>query len=76
MRSNEFLQATRRQRIFLARTCRTILGIAGVRLLQALGHKDVVRFRMNEGHTALLTLASWRRSLEDPIWRPRRANGS
>ncbi len=33
-----------------------ILGFGGVALLQALGHSDV-HFHMNEGHSALLTLA-------------------
>jgi starch phosphorylase len=34
-----------------------ILGIGGVRLLRALGHNKIARFHMNEGHSALLTLA-------------------
>ena len=33
-----------------------ILGIGGVRLLRALGYRDLKRFHMNEGHAALLTL--------------------
>jgi len=33
-----------------------ILGIGGVRMLRALGYQQVVRFHMNEGHAALLTL--------------------
>jgi starch phosphorylase len=33
-----------------------VLGIAGVRILRALGHQHVVRYHMNEGHAALLTL--------------------
>ncbi|MGQ9852164.1 MAG: alpha-glucan family phosphorylase [Candidatus Oleimicrobiaceae bacterium] len=33
-----------------------VLGIAGVRILRALGHHHVVRYHMNEGHAALLTL--------------------
>ncbi len=33
-----------------------ILGIGGVRMLRALGHHDVQRFHMNEGHAALLGL--------------------
>ena len=33
-----------------------ILGIGGVRLLRALGHADLTRFHMNEGHAALLTM--------------------
>lgn len=34
-----------------------ILGIGGIRLLRALGYNKIVRFHMNEGHSALLTLA-------------------
>lgn len=33
-----------------------ILGIGGVRMLRALGYRDVRRFHMNEGHASLLTL--------------------
>jgi starch phosphorylase len=33
-----------------------ILGIGGVRLLRALGHDQLVRFHMNEGHASLLAL--------------------
>jgi starch phosphorylase len=33
-----------------------ILGIGGVRILRALGHRDLQRFHMNEGHAALLGL--------------------
>ena len=33
-----------------------ILGIGGVRVLRALGHGDIQRFHLNEGHPALLTL--------------------
>jgi starch phosphorylase len=33
-----------------------ILGIGGVRMLRALGHVEVERFHMNEGHASLLTL--------------------
>lgn len=33
-----------------------ILGVGGVRMLRALGHVNVLRFHMNEGHAALLTL--------------------
>ena len=34
-----------------------VLGIGGLRLLRALGYKDILRFHMNEGHSALLVLA-------------------
>ena len=33
-----------------------ILGIGGVRMLRAMGHHEVPRFHMNEGHAALLAL--------------------
>ncbi|HET7006963.1 MAG TPA: alpha-glucan family phosphorylase [Candidatus Binatia bacterium] len=33
-----------------------ILGIGGVRMLRALGYRDLERFHMNEGHASLLTL--------------------
>ena len=33
-----------------------ILGIGGVRILRALGYKDLTRYHMNEGHAALLSL--------------------
>ena len=32
-----------------------ILGIGGVRMLRSLGYEDIVRYHMNEGHSALLT---------------------
>lgn len=34
-----------------------ILGIGGVKVLRALGHWQIERFHMNEGHASLLTLA-------------------
>src|SRR5262245_24508863 len=34
----------------------TILGIGEVKMLRALGYKNVERFHMNEGHSSLLTL--------------------
>ena len=37
-----------------------------MRLLRVLGHKDILRFHMYEGHTALLTLAL----LEEIVGRP------
>jgi glycogen phosphorylase len=33
-----------------------LLGIGGVRMLRALGHNELMRYHMNEGHAALLTL--------------------
>src|SRR4029077_8982833 len=39
------------------RLCQEVLlGIGGVRMLRALGHDDLVRYHMNEGHAALLAL--------------------
>jgi starch phosphorylase len=34
----------------------TILGVGGVRILRALGYRDLRRFHMNEGHAAFLTI--------------------
>jgi starch phosphorylase len=34
-----------------------VLGLGGVRMLRALGHDQLVRFHLNEGHAALLVLA-------------------
>ena len=34
-----------------------ILGVGGVQMLRALGHQQIARFHLNEGHAALLTLA-------------------
>jgi len=33
-----------------------VLGIGGVRMLRALGHTELMRYHMNEGHAALLTV--------------------
>ncbi|HEX5022426.1 MAG TPA: alpha-glucan family phosphorylase, partial [Candidatus Binatia bacterium] len=33
-----------------------ILGIGGVRMLRALGHREIARYHMNEGHSSLLGL--------------------
>jgi len=33
-----------------------VLGIGGVRMLRALGHHDIRRFHLNEGHASFLTL--------------------
>jgi glycogen phosphorylase len=33
-----------------------VLGIGGVKMLRALGYKNIERFHMNEGHSSLLTL--------------------
>lgn len=39
------------------RLCQEVLlGIGGVRMLRALGYRDLKRFHMNEGHAALLTI--------------------
>ncbi len=41
----------------LYRLCQeVVLGVGGVAMLRALGHRDVQTFHMNEGHSALLTL--------------------
>lgn len=41
-----------------------ILGIGGVRMLRALGHTNLQRYHMNEGHAALLTLELLREQRE------------
>ena len=41
-----------------------ILGMGGVEMLRALGHAGVESYHMNEGHSALLTLALLERRLE------------
>jgi starch phosphorylase len=33
-----------------------VLGVGGIRMLRALGYRDLERFHMNEGHAALLTV--------------------
>lgn len=50
----------------------TILGIGGVRFLRATGHRNISRFHMNEGHSALLTLAL----LEEELGRHNLPNAS
>jgi starch phosphorylase len=34
-----------------------VLGMGGIAMLRAIGHRDVATYHMNEGHSALLTLA-------------------
>ncbi|PIP20354.1 MAG: alpha-glucan phosphorylase [Candidatus Omnitrophica bacterium CG23_combo_of_CG06-09_8_20_14_all_40_11] len=47
-----------------------ILGIAGMRMLNALGYTEIKKYHMNEGHAALLTLEllNERKRKEAPIW--------
>jgi len=40
-----------------------VLGMGGIAVLQALGHNDELHYHMNEGHSALLTLALFDRQL-------------
>ncbi len=48
-----------------------VLGIGGVRMLRALGYRDVQTFHMNEGHAAFLTLELLReRGFKDENVRP------
>jgi glycogen phosphorylase len=42
-----------------------LLGIGGVRILRALGFRQIQRFHMNEGHAALLTVELLREQAED-----------
>jgi starch phosphorylase len=41
-----------------------VLGIGGVRMLEALGFSEIERYHMNEGHSSLLTLELLRRRLK------------
>ncbi len=47
-----------------------ILGIGGLRMLNELGHTQIKKYHMNEGHSGLLTLEllNERRREEEPIW--------
>jgi starch phosphorylase len=47
-----------------------VLGIGGVRMLQALGYCGIQRFHMNEGHASLLTLEllNWQGGTEPSDW--------
>ncbi len=46
-----------------------VLGIGGVRILEALGVSSIEKYHMNEGHASLLTVELYRRFLrsDDPI---------
>lgn len=47
------------------RLCQEVLlGVGGVRMLQALGHTAIERFHLNEGHAALLTIELLRQERE------------
>jgi starch phosphorylase len=35
----------------------TVLGVGGIAMLRAIGHRDLTTYHMNEGHSALLALA-------------------
>jgi starch phosphorylase len=43
-----------------------VLGLGGIAMLRALGHRDLVRYHLNEGHAALIVLAL----LEDRLAAP------
>jgi starch phosphorylase len=47
-----------------------VLGIGGVRMLRALGHRDISRFHLNEGHAALAVLALLQERFERPPGNP------
>jgi glycogen phosphorylase len=44
-----------------------VLGIGGVRLLRALGHANIGKFHMNEGHSALLTMALFEEQMRERL---------
>lgn len=45
-----------------------VLGVGGVRMLRALGHRSINRFHMNEGHAALLVLELLGANRWPPAW--------
>ncbi|MFH2145610.1 MAG: alpha-glucan family phosphorylase [Candidatus Omnitrophota bacterium] len=47
-----------------------ILGIGGVRMLQAIGYEHITRYHMNEGHSSLLTLELLNQNKKEvePYW--------
>src|SRR3989344_1887630 len=48
-----------------------VLGVGGVRMLRALGYKDVKNFHLNEGHCSFLTLELLReRGFKDELVKP------
>jgi starch phosphorylase len=47
-----------------------VLGIGGVRMLRALGHRDITRFHLNEGHAALAVLSLLQERFERPPGNP------
>lgn len=50
-----------------------VLGLAGPAMLEALGHRELRTFHMNEGHASLLTLALLERELAGAGRKPGRA---
>ena len=45
-----------------------VLGVGGVRMLRALGHLDVQKVHLNEGHASLAALELLRATEEPPSW--------
>ncbi|MFH1260210.1 MAG: alpha-glucan family phosphorylase [Elusimicrobiota bacterium] len=47
-----------------------ILGIGGIRMLNSLGHKDIQKYHLNEGHASLLTLEllNEKKKKDGPTW--------
>jgi glycogen phosphorylase len=43
-----------------------VLGMGGARLLAALGHTNIESYHMNEGHSALLTMALFEKQMREP----------
>ena len=48
-----------------------ILGMGGVEMLNSLGHNEIENYHMNEGHSALLTLALLEQRIGTRVWEPR-----
>lgn len=45
-----------------------VLGVGGLRMLRALGHTDIQKVHLNEGHASLAALELLRRTDEPPSW--------
>jgi len=44
-----------------------VLGLGGIAMLRALGHREIVRFHLNEGHPALIVLGLLEERLAGPV---------
>jgi starch phosphorylase len=44
-----------------------VLGLGGIAMLRALGHREIARYHLNEGHAALIVLALLEERLAGPV---------